>query len=152
MEGEIGPGMILAIIMTRLQETALGHKRQSASGRLLEKLGMSFVGRYSLAEYAGEECGPTIRYELWRVETASPQSARQSLEEAAFKIGQFVADEVTSKDEMIVALKDACTANDLVSRIGAGAVSKIINEFLDAGMVETGWLHYRMEPNDFGRV
>ena len=44
-----------------------------ASTRLLEKLGMSLVGRYSLAEYTGEECGPTIRYELWRVETASPQ-------------------------------------------------------------------------------
>ena len=67
-----------------------------ASTRLLEKLGMSLVGRYSLAEYTGEECGPTIRYELWRVETASPQNAQQNLEEAAFKIGQFVADAVTS--------------------------------------------------------
>lgn len=118
-----------------------------ASTRLLEKLGMLLVGRYPLAEYAGEECGPTIHYELWRVETASPQNAQQNLEEAAFKIGQFVADGVATKDEMTVALEKASVANDFVSRIGADAVSIIINEYLDAGVLETGWLHYRMEPN-----
>lgn len=120
-----------------------------ASTRLLEKLGMSLVGRYSLAEYTGEECGPTIRYELWRVETATPQNAQQSLKEAAFKIGQFVADGVASKDEIIVALEQASVANNLVSKMGAESVSRIINEYLDAGMGETGWLHYRVERDDF---
>jgi len=36
-----------------------------ASSRLLEKLGMSLIGRYSLTEYTGDECLPTIGYELW---------------------------------------------------------------------------------------
>lgn len=120
-----------------------------ASGRLLEKIGMRLAGRYPLAEYAGEESGPTVRYELWRVETALPHHDRQSLEEAAFKIGQFVADDVASKDEMAVALENAAYANGLTLRIGADAVSKVINEFLDAGMAETGWLHYRLEAADF---
>lgn len=120
-----------------------------ASSRLLEILGMSLVGRYPVAQYAGDECGPTIRYELWRVETASPQNALQSLEEAAFKIGQFLADGVASKGEMAVALEKATSANDLLSQIGADAVGKIINEFLNAGIAESGWLHYRMAPEDF---
>ena len=108
---------------------------------------MRHVGRYPLAEYTGEECVPTIRYELWRVETASPQNAQQNLEEAAFKIGQFVADTVVSRDEMIVALEEASLANDLVLHIGTDAVRRIIHEQLDAGVLETGWLHFRMEPN-----
>ena len=122
-----------------------------SSHRLLERFGMRLAGRYPLAEYAGDESCPTIRYELWRVETASPRRDRQSLEEAAFKIGQFVADGVASKDEMTVALENAASANGLTLRIGADAVSKAIDQFLSAGMVETGWLHYRMEPDDFVR-
>ena len=123
-----------------------------ASTRLLEKLGMSLVGRYPLAEYTGEECGATIRYELWRVETAAPQNAQQNLKEAAFKIGQFIADGVASKDEMRVALEKASAANNLASTMGAEFVSRIINECLDAGMKETGWLHYRVEQDDFAGI
>ena len=118
-----------------------------ASTRLLEKLGMRHGGRYPLAEYTGDECGPTIRYELWRVETASPQNAQQNLKEAAFKIGQFVADTVVSRDEVIVALEEASLANDWVLRLGTDAVRRIIHERLDTGVLETGWLHCRMEPN-----
>ena len=58
-----------------------------ASTRLLERLGMGLVGRYPLAEYVGKACGETIAYELWRVETAAPESAEKCLKEAAFKIG-----------------------------------------------------------------
>ena len=123
-----------------------------ASHKLLEKFGMQLAGRYPLAEYAGEESGPTIHYELWRVKNASPENARQSLEEAAFKIGQFVADGLTSKDEMTAALGSAAVASGLASRIGPDVSSKIINQLLEAGMAETGWLHYRVEPNDFART
>jgi RimJ/RimL family protein N-acetyltransferase len=121
-----------------------------ASGRLLEVLGMRYVGRYPLAAYVGDECRPTLRYELWRVETATPQNARQILEEAAFKIGQFVADGVASKGEMTVALEKASITNDLVSLLGADAVNKIVQNFLDAGMAEEGWLHYRLASDKFG--
>ena len=120
-----------------------------ASTRLVEKLGMRLVGRYPFAEYAGEECGPTIRYELWRAETAAAPSARQNLEEAAFKIGQFVADGAASKDEMIVALHEAAGAAGLVAQMGADVVREIMKEFLEAGMAENGWLHYRIGPHDF---
>jgi RimJ/RimL family protein N-acetyltransferase len=120
-----------------------------ASSRLLEKLGMSLIGRYSLAEYTGDECLPTIGYELWRVETTLPQNAQHALEEAAFKIGQFVAEKVISKNEMLEALVKASFANGLESRVGKGTVERIINEYLEAGMKETGLLHFRMRPDQF---
>jgi hypothetical protein len=72
--------------------------------------------------------------------------------EAAFKIGQFVADGASSKDEMTAALGSAAVASGLASRIGPDAISKIINQFLQAGMQETGWLHYRVERKDFART
>ena len=116
-----------------------------ASTRLVEKLGMKLVGRYPFAEYAGRECGPTIRYEVWRVETAPPETAQRNLEEAAFKIGQFVADGVASKEEVSSAMREASHANGLEARIGADAVGRLIDARLNAGMAETGWLHYRVE-------
>lgn len=115
-----------------------------ASTRLVETLGMTLVGRYPFAEYAGRECGPTIRYEVWRVETAPPETAQRSLEEAAYKIGQFVADGVETKQAAASALHDAARANGLETRLGDAALDRLIDARLEAGMADTGWLHYRL--------
>jgi RimJ/RimL family protein N-acetyltransferase len=120
-----------------------------ASTRLLEKNGMNLIGRYSLAEYAGEECIPTVEYELWRVETSAPESAKHNLEEAAFKIGQFVADGISSRDKMNAALVKASTVNSALSQMTAETIGKIISDNLNAGMKETGWLHYRIMKSAF---
>ncbi len=116
----------------------------TASTRLAERLGMTLVGRYSLADYAGSECGPTIRYEVWRVETAPSEKAQANLEEAAFKIGQFVADGVETEAAAAAALTKAARANGLTARLGEDAVGRLIDARLAAGMAETGWLHYRL--------
>lgn len=120
-----------------------------ASHRLLEKFGMRYVGRYPLAVYAGEESEPTIRYELWRVENASSHNDRQSLEEAAFRIGQFVADGVRSKDAATADLEKAAVTSGLAARIGAQTVKQIIEDRLEAGIADTGWLHYRVDSSAF---
>jgi RimJ/RimL family protein N-acetyltransferase len=115
-----------------------------ASTRLAERLGMTLVGRYSLADYAGSECGPTIGYEVWRVETASREKAQVNLEEAAFKIGQFVADGVETKAAAAAALKKAARANGLAARMGDESLGHLIDARLAAGMADSGWLHYRL--------
>lgn len=120
-----------------------------ASIRLVEKLGMKLVGRYPFAEYAGRECGPTIRYEVWRVETAPPDKAQPNLEEAAFKIGQFVADGVETKEAAASDLREAARANGLIARLGEDAVASLIDTRLEAGMADTGWLHYRLAAEAF---
>ena len=120
-----------------------------ASTRLAERLGMTLVGRYSIADYVGREGGPTLRYEVWRVETAPPEKAQPNLEEAAFKVGQFVADGVESQAAAASALHRAARANGLVARLGDGAVGRLIDARLEAGVADTGWLHYRLEADAF---
>ena len=119
------------------------------SHRLLEKFGMTLVGRYPFAVYAGEECLPTIRYELRRVESATPEAGRQTLEEAAFKIGQFVADGVVTKAEMTTALTEAAAGGGIARHIGTEVAGSLIEQILTAGTAETGWLHYRVEQGAF---
>ncbi len=120
-----------------------------ASSRLLEKLGMEYMGRYSLAEYVGDEYAATIRYEVWRVETAAAQNVRRTLQEAAYKIGQFVTAGVATKSDMVAALEEACIANDQMASMGAQTLSESIIQYLEAGMKETGWLHYRVARDGF---
>ena len=120
----------------------------AASGRLLEKLGMNLVGRYPLAEYVGDEAGPTIRYELWRVETSLPENARSNLEAAAFKLGQFVTAGTESEKPVFEALRHAAEANGLVAREGAATIDRVIDNCLQRGKAEDGWLHYRITGAD----
>jgi RimJ/RimL family protein N-acetyltransferase len=119
-----------------------------ASIRLADKLGMRLVGRFPLADYAGGECKPTLRFEVWRVSTATPEAAERALDEAAFKIGQFLAEGISCKDEMAAALGRAAAANGLTARLGEDAVGRVIDGRLEAGMADTGWLHYRVMAED----
>ncbi len=116
-----------------------------ASGRLLAKLGMSFVGNYPLADYIGEECDPTIEYELWRVKNSPAENARMNLEEAAFKIGQFVGEDMASEETMFASLIKAATENNHLANENEETLYRLINNSLIAGMAEKGWLHYRIE-------
>ncbi len=115
-----------------------------ASRRLLENLGMRLIGRFPHVAYADSQCAPTIRYEVWRVRTATPSNALRRLEEAAYKIGQFVAEGVGSKEAVAASLSAAAEANGLAARLGEGTVADIVDESLAAGLKENGLLHYRL--------
>ena len=116
----------------------------AASHRLLTRLGMEFVGHYPLVEYVGEETGPTIDYERWRVETSTTATARGNLEEAAFKIGQFVGGGAAPEAAMFKALYRAAESSGCVDREGEDAVREIIRDALQRGMAENGWHYYRI--------
>jgi RimJ/RimL family protein N-acetyltransferase len=115
-----------------------------ASSRLLEKQGMQLVGRYPVARYVGDDCLPTLRYEIWRAQVALPASARSCVAEVAFKIGQFVGDGVSSHAEMTAALLVSAHENGLVELDGIDAAKKLIEKSLDEGIADSGWLHYRV--------
>jgi len=119
-----------------------------ASARLLEKQGMRLVGRYPIAEYVGDDCLPTLNYEVWRAQVALPASARACIAEAAIKIGLFVADGISSRDEMAAALLVSAHENGLVDLVGIDDAKQVIARALDEGMAEDGWLHYRVERTD----
>ncbi len=133
---ELGVDAVEALVLAGLNP---------ASGRLLAKLGMSFVGNYPLADYIGEECDPTIDYELWRVKNSTAENARMNLEEAAFKIGQFVGEEMASEKTMFASLLRAATENNHLASENEETLYRLINNSLIAGMAEKGWLHYRIE-------
>lgn len=119
-----------------------------ASSRLLEKQGMKLAGRYALANYVGDECLPTMLYEVWRAQVAVPAEARQCMTEAAIKIGQFIAEGISSFPEMKTALTVSAHENGLVEAIGPKAVERLIETSLHTGMAENGWLYYRLVPSD----
>lgn len=121
----------------------------AASVKLAEKLGMRLVGRYPIGDYVATECRPTMDFEVWRVRTASPERAQPNLQEAAFKIGQFLATGVATKDKMTTALRDAAQTCGLSARVGDDVVRDLIDERLTAGMAEDGWLHFRVEKDRF---
>ena len=116
-----------------------------ASRRVLEKHGMRLIGRYPIASYTGDDCLPTMRYEIWRARLTSPADARACTAEAAFKIGQFVGDGISGFDEMSAALLKSATENGLVEQVGADEASQVIATALRAGMADDGWLYYRVE-------
>ena len=116
-----------------------------ASARLLEKQGMRLVGRYPVAEYIGDDCLPTLDYEVWRAQVALPADARACTAEAAFKIGQLVGDGISNHDDMAAALLISAHENGLVEAIGIDASKQVIADALRAGITETGWLHYRLQ-------
>ena len=148
----VGSEIAAAVIDHLFDETAVEAiealvfpRLNPASARLLEKQGMRLVGRYPVADYVGDDCLPTLRYEVWRAQVALPAGARSCLAEAAFKIGQFIADGVSSHEEMAAALLVSAHENGLAEMIGIDEVKKLVARSLDEGASDSGWLHYRIE-------
>jgi RimJ/RimL family protein N-acetyltransferase len=119
-----------------------------ASARVLEKHGMRQIGRYPMAEYAGDDSLPTMRYEIWRAQVALPADARACTAEAAFKIGQFIGDGISSFEEMSAALLVSAHENGLVERVGVDEARQVIADALRKGMADEGWLYFRVERNN----
>jgi RimJ/RimL family protein N-acetyltransferase len=115
-----------------------------ASVRLAEKLGMTLAGRYSRADYEADGARETIRFQLWRAATSAPDLARPNLEDAALKIGQFVAAGLETEEGAAAALRDAADKNGLAVQLGDEAIRDLIRTALRSGMAETGFLHYRV--------
>jgi len=121
-----------------------------ASARVLEKHGMRLVGRYPMASYTGDDCLPTMKYEIWRAQVALPADACACTAEAAFKIGQFVGDGISSFDAMSAALLVSAHENGLVDLVGIDEAREVIYAALRAGMADDGWLYFRVEREQRG--
>lgn len=115
-----------------------------ASDKLLTKIGMHFIGHYPLADYIGEECDATIEYELWRIRNSNYENAKINLREAAFKIGQFVGENLVSEDVVREGILNAASANRHLHKEDPELLTGVVNKALQAGQAEQGWLHYRV--------
>jgi RimJ/RimL family protein N-acetyltransferase len=120
-----------------------------ASVRLAEKLGMALVGRYSRADYEADGARDTIEFQLWRAATSTPDLARRNLEEAAIKIGQFVAAGLEAEETAEASLRAAADQSGVAAQLGDPAARKLIRAALRTGVAETGLLHYRVTREAF---
>ncbi len=120
-----------------------------ASVRLAEKLGMALVGRYSRADYEADGARDSIAFQLWRAATSTPDLARRSLEEAAIKIGQFVAAGLEPEETAEASLRAAADQSGVAAQLGDHAARELIRSALRTGVAETGLLHYRVTRKAF---
>lgn len=121
------------------------------SVRLAEKLGMRPVGRVPLLGHhlSEDRARETIAFDIWRLRTSSRARARRTLEETAFRIGQFLAEEVGSLQQATAALLDAAVISGLSDTLHKAALHDLIEERLTRGMKAGGLAHYRVRREEY---
>ena len=121
------------------------------SVRLAMKLGMRSVGRVHLIGHhlSKERAFESIAFDLWRVRTSSPTRARDTLEEAAFRIGQLIGEGVSNKPAATDALLHSAQESGINDVIGDSALRDLIEQRLTNGMQVPGLAHYRVRRNEW---
>jgi hypothetical protein len=71
------------------------------------------------------------------------------LEEAAIKIGQFVAAGLEPEETAEASLRAAADQSGVAAQLGDHAARELIRSALRTGVAETGLLHYRVTRKAF---
>ena len=113
------------------------------SRRLAEKLGMTQVGRVPIVGHHLDEtrARETQAFDLWRLKNAPPDQVQRTLEEAAFRIGQFIGEGIGSQAEMT----DALLAS------AGPSYRQVVEARLAAGMGNPGLAHFRVSRAAYRR-
>lgn len=122
-----------------------------ASVRLAEKIGMRFIGRLPLVGHhlTEQRARETMEFDIWRVREASGHGAREVLGEAAFRIGQLLAEGAWSREEATSALVDASVDAGLREKLGEQGVKDFINARITEGSEAKGVSHYRVRRSEY---
>jgi RimJ/RimL family protein N-acetyltransferase len=121
------------------------------SVRVAEKLGMRFVARVPMLGHHLEEdrLRETIAFDVWRLAHAPIDRAQTTLDEVAFRCGQFLAeigeDPAATTSEICSAAKKA----GLEQILGGQALYDRVNSRLAAGTKAPGLALYRVRRRDF---
>lgn len=122
-----------------------------ASVRLAEKVGMRFVGRLPLVGHylTQQRARETMEFDVWRVREASAQRAGEVLSEAAFRIGQLLAEGVWSRKEAISGLFDASNHAGFDGKLEEQDVKDLINARIMEGSEAKGVSQYRVRRSEY---
>lgn len=126
-------------------------ERNPASVRVLEKARMRLVGRMLLIGHhlSHRRARETMEFDVWRVRNASPDRVHATVSDAAFRMGQLVAEGVWSKAPAASALLAAAERVGLAAACGA----QTLRDFIDARFVEgaqaKGVSHYRVRRGEY---
>lgn len=121
------------------------------SVRLAEKLGFHPAGRVSLRDHGLDDARlqEIVDFDLWRVGAAAPEALHETLTEAAFRIGQTLAEGLGSPDGRRSDLVMALAARNPDARIDQPANAALIERQLADGMKAKGLALYRAYREDF---
>ena len=135
---DLGAPALEATIFAELNPGSVG---------LATRLGLRPVGRVSLRDHGLDDARlrELLTFDRWRVTQASPENLEAVLQEAAFRIGQTLAEGVSSQAAEREALTAACQGKGLeLDRLG-----EVIEQRLSAGMAAPGMALYRVLRKDF---
>lgn len=123
-------------------------ERNPGSVRLLENMGMRLVGRLPGLNHhvTTVRALKVMQFDVWRVRNAPLGKAEETLADAAFRIGQLLAEGVSSREMMTLALTEAAMSH------GSSAtrhMKNIIDKSLAAGSAAKGVAHYRLHRSDY---
>lgn len=132
-------------------EASIFAELNPGSVRLAQKLGMRPAGRVSLRSHGldDERIQEIVSFDLWRVRTAPVEAVRDVLAEAAFRIGQTLAEGFGAMSARRSELLDSLAAreHDLPSHRYADA--ELIDRKLENGTKARGLALYRVYRKDF---
>ena len=119
------------------------------SVRVIEKLGGDFIGRQSIDDYMGRDwMTKTHHMDLWIIEHAGdpshigPRSTEDFIQDAVFRIGQFIEEKFLTKDEAMSRINAALDKNANVTR--DAKMDQLVDKALEAGINAPGWAQYRI--------
>ena len=118
------------------------------SVRLAGKLGFRAAGRVSLRDHGLDDARlqEIVDFDLWRIRTAAPEALQDTLSEAAFRIGQTLAEDLGSLDGQKVGLLEVLPKD---VRGDPSAAADLIDRQLQQGMQARGLALYRAYRRDF---
>lgn len=113
------------------------------SVRVVEKLGAEFIGKEPAVEYIGEEwIGFSRQFDLWLIQTASPDRVEDRLHDACFRFGMFSGEENADKKKSLETIENALKRNK--NLIGSSRAKQIAYEAFEDGYSDPGWERYRI--------
>ncbi len=116
------------------------------SVRLAEKLGMRQFGRMNIVGHHlnSKKAIETMEFDVWRVETAVTEKLNQTLEHAAFRIGQLLGEGVGDVNTMSSQLNQACNSRPDFDSLEQSAMASLIESKIREGMQVPGFTQYRV--------
>jgi RimJ/RimL family protein N-acetyltransferase len=121
------------------------------SVRLAEKLGMRPAGRVSLRDHGLDDARlqELVDFDLWRLRSASGDRLQLTLEEAAFRIGQTLAEGLGALAGRSAEIREALAARGAETGGLAPGQLELIDQQLAQGMKAKGMALYRVHRRDF---
>ncbi|HKP25528.1 MAG TPA: GNAT family N-acetyltransferase [Dongiaceae bacterium] len=139
---------LFEVIGLSVLEAVVFAERNPGSVRILEKAGMRLVGRLPNINHhvTPERALKVMQFDIWRVRNAAPDEAEKTLADAAFRIGQLLAEGVGSREATVLALTEAAISFGSVNVL---RMESIVERGLLAGAAAKGCAHYRLHRNDY---